>query len=462
MEHIWVPEQKISSLLDKFNTLARRAAKNGLAVPRCDVTKDTRIDRVNLDMPDDFKTGLYYRPKALDIKMVKVEIEGRMPVFNGWKFLASIEHNTSRIDDRFLKENQPRNYINATAWLDDREIQVIESQREFLQDCPANCEHCDLPRNRNQTFLLENTETQEQKQVGSSCIDDFLGHDSLKKALWFFELDDILHHNHLNDYVNNVFLSSSGQYPIPTELVVAMASLQIDAEGFVSRGDSNNMDVPSTSDRVRNAFSNPTDMHKSLIDAYVNDQPHKQLDKAREVREFYLSLDSSGKQFIQSAKTLLASDFVNLRQGSNIGVLSFLPEGHRKELAKKTEIANTLNEHFGAEKQRGALKLKAVNIYENYLAKFPYALYTLKDDDGRTFTWKTSSALDAFDKGKTYTMKASIKDHDVYKGVKQTVLTRVADIEEVSPDTAPPDFQKAKKSPKKDHSPESEISGPGM
>ena len=462
MEHIWVPEQKISSLLDKFNTLARRAAKNGLAVPRCDVTKDTRIDRVNLDMPDDFKTGLYYRPKALDIKMVKVEIEGRMPVFNGWKFLASIEHNTSRIDDRFLKENQPRNYINATAWLDDREIQVIESQREFLQDCPANCEHCDLPRNRNQTFLLENTETQEQKQVGSSCIDDFLGHDSLKKALWFFELDDILHHNHLNDYVNNVFLSSSGQYPIPTELVVAMASLQIDAEGFVSRGDSNNMDVPSTSDRVRNAFSNPTDMHKSLIDAYVNDQPHKQLDKARDVREFYLSLDSSGKQFIQSAKTLLASDFVNLRQGSNIGVLSFLPEGHRKELAKKTEIANTLNEHFGAEKQRGALKLKAVNIYENYLAKFPYALYTLKDDDGRTFTWKTSSALDAFDKGKTYTMKASIKDHDVYKGVKQTVLTRVADIEEVSPDTAPPDFQKAKKSPKKDHSPESEISGPGM
>ena len=322
MEHIWVPEQKISSLLDKFNTLARRAAKNGLAVPRCDVTKDTRIDRVNLDMPDDFKTGLYYRPKALDIKMVKVEIEGRMPVFNGWKFLASIEHNTSRIDDRFLKENQPRNYINATAWLDDREIQVIESQREFLQDCPANCEHCDLPRNRNQTFLLENTETQEQKQVGSSCIDDFLGHDSLKKALWFFELDDILHHNHLNDYVNNVFLGSSGQYPIPTELVVAMASLQIDAEGFVSRGDSNNMDVPSTSDRVRNAFSNPTDMHKSLIDAYVNDQPHKQLDKAREVREFYLSLDSSGKQFIQSAKTLLASDFVNLRQGSNIGVLS--------------------------------------------------------------------------------------------------------------------------------------------
>ena len=192
MEHIWVPEQKISSLLDKFNTLARRAAKNGLAVPRCDVTKDTRIDRVNLDMPDDFKTGLYYRPKALDIKMVKVEIEGRMPVFNGWKFLASIEHNTSRIDDRFLKENQPRNYINATAWLDDREIQVIESQREFLQDCPANCEHCDLPRNRNQTFLLENTETQEQKQVGSSCIDDFLGHDSLKKALWFCELDDIL------------------------------------------------------------------------------------------------------------------------------------------------------------------------------------------------------------------------------------------------------------------------------
>ena len=50
-------------------------------------------------------------------------------------------------------------------------------------------------------------------------------------------------------------------------------------------------------------------------------------------------------------------------------------------------------------------------------------IYKFADDNGNTFTWKTGKWLE-LDKGTQYTVKGTIKDHNEYKGDKQTVLTR--------------------------------------
>lgn len=50
-------------------------------------------------------------------------------------------------------------------------------------------------------------------------------------------------------------------------------------------------------------------------------------------------------------------------------------------------------------------------------------IYKFADENGNTFTWKTSKWLE-LDKDAEYTVKGTIKDHKEYKGDKQTVLTR--------------------------------------
>lgn len=48
--------------------------------------------------------------------------------------------------------------------------------------------------------------------------------------------------------------------------------------------------------------------------------------------------------------------------------------------------------------------------------------YTFKDTNDNVYTWKTNAAT--LKTGTTYSLKGTIKDHQTYKNVKQTVLTR--------------------------------------
>lgn len=50
-------------------------------------------------------------------------------------------------------------------------------------------------------------------------------------------------------------------------------------------------------------------------------------------------------------------------------------------------------------------------------------IYKFADENGNTIVWKTSKALE-LNEGQQYEVKGTIKEHNEYKGDKQTVLTR--------------------------------------
>lgn len=50
-------------------------------------------------------------------------------------------------------------------------------------------------------------------------------------------------------------------------------------------------------------------------------------------------------------------------------------------------------------------------------------IYTFEDEEGNCLVWKTSSSIGA-EEGDKVRIKGTVKDHDEYNGVKQTVLTR--------------------------------------
>ena len=56
-------------------------------------------------------------------------------------------------------------------------------------------------------------------------------------------------------------------------------------------------------------------------------------------------------------------------------------------------------------------------------------MHIMKDDCGNTFVWTT--AAKTLEVGKLYRLKGTVKEHKIYRGVKQTVLTRCKVIKEL-------------------------------
>jgi len=91
----------------------------------------------------------------------QVKVFGEPPVLAGWKFLARLYPAED--------PNVPGNLIKAVPG-----VELPERYRTV----PPDCEHCRKNLRRCSTYVVQNVETGEMRQVGSTCLKDFLGHKS--------------------------------------------------------------------------------------------------------------------------------------------------------------------------------------------------------------------------------------------------------------------------------------------
>jgi hypothetical protein len=99
------------------------------------------------------------------------------------------------------------------------------------------------------------------------------------------------------------------------------------------------------------------------------------------------------------------------------------------------------SEWLSEPKKRINLDLTLVNVYEyegmsySYYGSNMHYIYTFRDEDGNCLVWKTQkSVIDWYDEdrdewvtaevGSKVSMRATVKDHNTYKDIKQTIITR--------------------------------------
>ena len=94
---------------------------------------------------------------------------------------------------------------------------------------------------------------------------------------------------------------------------------------------------------------------------------------------------------------------------------------------QEERLAEKVNEHYGEIKERLNLTLTVTRIHEidgtyglTYITSF-------EDAEGRSFKWFGSYVLEV---GAEYEGKWNVKNHDEYKGRKETVITRPHGLEE--------------------------------
>ena len=131
------------------------------------------------------------------VQVVTVEVVGDVPDNNGWRFCAVLHHRK----EGAVIQRAPG------AVLNERELE------DFRLRGPV-CDHCNVRRKRNDTYVLRNVDTTsdahgQQVQVGRNCLQDFTGVDP-RAAIYAFNADAQLTEalrkfNELDDTVKDAF-----------------------------------------------------------------------------------------------------------------------------------------------------------------------------------------------------------------------------------------------------------------
>lgn len=383
----YLSADELAATREKLAKLNERAAKRGLAghVGLVATQKsETVVNEAGFEV-----TKIYF----------EVAITGQAPRYNGWEFIATLDWD-------------------ASAGLITRTVPGYQGQVDRSALVEGKCDHCQISRQRNLTYLLRNDQG-ETKQVGSSCIKDFLG--TSLRPVFIYEDD-------LTESLGSYGAGRLFEYEVSPETALAIAWAAIQTFGFIRSGDYSDI---ATRDRISSVLY-PAPFGQGRRDDEELARKLRPLaaqatDQARLIKEFILSDAFGGdSEYFVNLKAVIAGERVSRR---NFGLLASAPQAWAREverdLRRQADKATVINEYIGqaGDKIELTANIKSIRyISGNYGTT---TLYTLVTSTGHLVKWFASNdSLGSEVTNDTFTLKATIKKHDDYQGTRSTVITR--------------------------------------
>lgn len=358
------------------------------------------------------------------------EISGEAPSYNGWTLLAAVDYDSAA--DALITRNVPGSTVNVA--------------RESL--VAGWCDHCQTTRPRNHTYVVVNAETGEQKQVGSTCIKDFLGWEG---AFSFLSEESVS-----EDLGWGGFGGGEQTYATADVLTIAWAAIR--SEGW----------KPSSFERpTRSLVSlvlegpSPFSKGRALEEdrariAAVRALAPEAAGRGQAVLDYVRSDEFKGdNDYVANLKAVCAKDTMS---ASRIGLVVSAHVAYAKhiERALKVEKAATLpaSEWVGAVKDKVTVTGQITNIRYIEGDYGTTVLYVIRNQETgvevkwfasreqgttttetRTFDYYDAKGMLAqgtsdydtlvpFEQGNNVTITGTVKGHDEYQGRKATILTR--------------------------------------
>lgn len=328
----------------------------------------------------------------------QVEVEGIAKI-NGWTFVAKIEHTET-----------------GNLLLCAPDMTCPEAYR----DAEPICEHCHTKKNRKETFVVVN-ENGEYKQVGKSCLALYTnGLDAEACA----EYASIAHM--LEEYHNNC--SGCEEEVFDTELFVAVCYEYILKNGY----DKDKLEVyADRSFHWNEGYKGVVKHCLACLEEYSKE--------AKEIVEKGRNM-TKVTDYLMNVKVVLSGDYVPMRR---LGLIASFVNICIKDRAKADKQANDakVSAHVGNVGERIEIRIPVINgmayrvLYtKGYAVGWRSTSYVdvveIRDADGNIYKWNASN-LTPIDQAvangaKEIVLKATVKSHDEYKGVKQTTITRCA------------------------------------
>lgn len=371
---------------EKIAKLNARATKRGFTGH-----VDIQAERVERTYRDE-NTGLDITEVVYD-----TTITGEAPCYEGWRFLATLEWIS---EDGLIVNTVPG---------------VESVNREGLRE--GWCDHCKSQRHRKNTYLVQHTDTGEQRQVGSTCLKDFLGWSAMPSFLSAQKVEEELD-------------AAMGGFPkdFTVETVLACAWAVVKRNGFVPASTCGYGETPTRD--IVNLLLDPPPLSVDAQDAAREHAPY--IEEARgmatKLRDWLLSDEFDGtSEYVLNMKAVAGAGHVGSRQ---FGLLASAPQAWAKaqerSLVKQRENTDDIrNEWYGnvGDKIEVRVRVRSVRWSEN--AYGVSTIYKMVSEDGYPFTWFASrDALGEEPSDELVTIRGTIKKHSEWQDRKETILTR--------------------------------------
>lgn len=263
-----IPEHVYGEVAHKINKINKRLVKAG----------KNPIEIYDNKLVQDFKliNGKHY-PES----MVSFKICFEKPKIRDWELVASLE---------FIKNENIFNLVSGT--------EIPAELNQYKNTCA--CDHCKHNRKRLYTYILKNNQTNEYKQVGKTCLQDFLGTDTL-----VFELIATLDVNRLCRESKSDSEGTGEGIPLPNsldiELFLAGTIMMVKKYGYYKKDS-----AKPTGKRVWGFLS------CGLSDADLNELNSYQ-NEVQKMLEWTLSLQNNSNQYFHNIYVLAQTKVVRER-----------------------------------------------------------------------------------------------------------------------------------------------------
>ena len=344
------------------------------------------------------------------VEFISATIEGETPKYKGWILTSMFE----RESDLIMTRTVPGKTLPKELFPND-----------------IRCQHCGTNHFRKKSFLMQNEETKEYKEVGSSCVKDFFGEDP-KAFLFSAKYFDA--NSFFGDEPEFV---GGGRYTACYELneFLAISNLMINNFGWTSKSKVFEQGFgQSTAEHVAEWFWLHDWRNERLLansaDGYKERPTEKDFSLAKEVVEYFSEIEVEDNEYLLNCQKVTKLGYVPDRSfglvvsmvASYLRHLNILAQKKANEELRKK---NLQSDYFGEIKKRYDLEVKYITS-SNFEGQFGVTfIYSFRDETGNLFKWFTGNEFN-FHPDKTIKMKGTVKKHDEYKGIKSTVLTRCA------------------------------------
>lgn len=315
---------------------------------------------------------------------------------------------------------------------------IVKSGRENVDWRPESmkCDHCGRNQRRNKTYLVTSPEN-EILQLGSSCVEDYLGYrpGGLNRIFDLEgELEEAMEERE-RSYHREGGSGISANDTVPKREILALALAVSDGgEDFVSNSVSWELGRSSTSEVMKHyLFGKPANDNERRYFDEISEKFDQYRESGAEVDELENLVDEleGESDYVQNMKAIASADDVRYKDFSML--VSILAEKRRRmKISQKKKIEFTPGYMLPVGESVKGKKLKVIDNkvltshgYTYYQDEVSYSLMTMQDEEGHKVTWFSSKVLDLKSGDELECSSGRVKAHEKYEGVDQTIVTRL-------------------------------------
>lgn len=339
------------------------------------------------------------------VKVLEVLLTAEAPKINGWTFVARLDHS-----------NDTGNIVRMVP------NTAVALPETFRTSKPV-CEHCNKARMRRDTFVLHCTASNEFKQVGSTCLQDFFGHDPIKMA----RMAELLGYAYEAGRASEFYDLGTDHRWVNVERYLELSAAAIRQYGWVSARTANETGKEATRETAFSFYCAERAGYTVLVTEEDRMVAQEAVMWAAGLRD-----KANPSDYEHNVMVVAEAEFIELR---SIGIAASIVGVYlknRDENARKAAEAS----RRGASQHVGAVGDKLKNVSATITGKHSFegaygftTILKMLSNDGNVLTWFASKGCNVT-VGDKVVVSGTVKSHGAYKDVLETCLTR-AKVEKV-------------------------------